>query len=194
MKPPIRKQVVVVDEVRRELDKSLDVPLRKCAAVAIVENLYAGRFVEDLSLYADYGAYLGKLLLDAALSRLSLEPGAIDSYGKAAVVGVNGELEHGSALLHIGFDQPIRETLAESRSLIPSSEKIGPTGCSVDVPLHHKKALKIRSHYDAMEVSVADSPRPNEIMVVLCLSAGSRPFPRIGGLTLEQARGIDGVN
>lgn len=194
MKPLVRKLVVTVDEVRRELGKVLPSPLRKCAAVAVVENLYAGRYVEDLSLYGEYGASLGETLLEAALARLAAKPEDIDSYGKAAVVGVGGELEHGSALLHLGFDNHIRRRLADSRSLIPSSEKVGSAGCSVDVPLHHKKALKIRSHYDAMEVSVADSPRPGEIMIVLCLSTGSRPFPRIGGLTLAEAKGIDGVN
>lgn len=194
MKPIVRKEVVIDDEIRMEMGKALDRPLHKCAAVAIVENIYAGKYVEDLSLYAEYGKYLGKLLVDAAMARLGVGPDHIDSYGKAAVVGVNGELEHGSALLHMAFDGPIRAVLADSKSVIPSSEKVGPAGCSVDVPLHHKKALKIRTHYDCMEVSVADAPRPDEVMLVLCLATGPRPFARVGGLLLENIKGENGLD
>ncbi|WP_418706599.1 amino acid synthesis family protein, partial [Anaerotruncus massiliensis (ex Liu et al. 2021)] len=114
--------------------------------------------------------------------------------GKAVVTGLAGEQEHGSALLHIAFDGPVREALRDTLSIIPSTEKAGPAGCSVDVPLHSKRAVKVRTHYDAMEVSVADGPRPDEIMVVLCLTTGSRPFPRVGGLLLDQVKGVDGVS
>lgn len=194
MKPVVRKEAVILAEVRREMDRTLDTPLRKCAAVAILENIYSGRRVDDLSLYGAYGTYAGRLLANAALDALGIGPEAVHSYGKAAVVGAGGELEHGSALLHIAFDDPVRELLRDTKSLIPSSEKVGPTGCSIDVPLHHKKALKVRTHYDTMEVSIADAPLPGEVMLVLCLSTGSRPFPRVGGLLLQDIKGVDGVS
>jgi hypothetical protein len=194
MKPLVRKEVILIDEVRQEIGKPLAVPLRKCAAVAVIENLYAGKFTEDLSLYGEYGAYLGKLLVKAALENLKISPQEVHSYGKAALVGVNGELEQGSALLHINFDASIREILQDTKAIIPSSEKVASTGASVDVPLHYKKALKVRSHFDAMEVRIGDSPRPNEIMLVFCITTGSRPFPRVGGLQLEDIKGLDGIN
>lgn len=194
MKPYVRKEVVIIDEIRAEIGKPLPMPLRKCASVAIVENLFAGKRVEDLSLYGEYGEWLGRRLVENALEALGVGPEEIQSYGKAVVTGLAGEQEHGSALLHITFDGPVREALRDTLSIIPSTEKAGPAGCSVDVPLHSKRAVKVRTHYDAMEVSVADGPRPDEIMVVLCLTTGSRPFPRVGGLLLDQVKGVDGVS
>lgn len=194
MNPLVRKETVVIDEIRSEIGRPLDTPLRKCASVAIVENLFAGRQAEDLSLYGEWGSRLGALLVKNALEALCVGPEEIASYGKAAVTGVNGEQEHGAALLHIAFDGPVREALRDTLSIIPSSEKTGPAGCTIDVPLHSKRAVKVRTHYDAMEVSVADGPRPNEIMVVLCLTTGSRPFPRVGGLQLSEVKTLDGVN
>lgn len=194
MKPFVRKEVVVIDEVRAEIGRPLETPLRKCASAAIVENIFAGKQGEDLSLYGQWGNQLGALLVKNALEALGVGPEAIASYGKAAVTGVNGEQEHGASLLHIAFDGPVREALKDTLSIIPSSEKVGPAGCTIDVPLHSKRAVKVRTHYDAMEVSVADGPRPNEIMVVLCVTTGSRPFPRVGGLQLDQVKNLDGLS
>ena len=194
MKPYLRKEVVLIEEVRSELGRPLEVPLRKCASVAIVKNLFAGKNVSDLSLYESYGAWLGERLVSNALAALKVEPQEIQSYGKAAVTGLDGEQEHGAALLHLGFDAPVRAALKDTLSIIPSSEKSAPAGCSVDVPLHSKRAVKVRTHYDAMEVWVPDAPRPDEIMVVLCLTTGSRPFPRVGGLLLDQVKGLNGVD
>ena len=111
----------------------------------------------------------------------------------AAVTGLGGEQEHGSALLHTGFDEGVRSVLTTSKAIIPSSEKSAPAGCSVDVPLHNKLALKVRTHFDAMEVSIADSPREDEILIALCVTTGGRPFPRVGGLLLPDIKGEDGV-
>jgi hypothetical protein len=194
VKPYIRKEIVIIDEVRKEMGKSLAVPLCKCAAIAIIENPYAGRYIEDLSLYGEYGAFMGRFLINMALDSLKIKPLETHSYGKAAVVGLDGELEQGSALIHINFDAPIREILQDTKSIIPSSEKVAPAGCSIDIPLHHKKALKVRSHYDTMEVRVGNSPHPNEIMLILCIATGSRPFPRVGGLQIEDIKGFDGIS
>lgn len=194
MKPNIRKEVVIIDEVREEIGKKVEHPLHKCASVAIVENVFAGTHTEDLSLYKEYGEYLGKVLLENALEALGAQPEDIESYGKAAVIGIRGEQEHGSALLHLGFDAPIREMLKETYSIIPSSEKCAPAGHSIDVPLHSKMAVKVRTHYDAMEVYVEDAPHPDEIMIVLCVTTGPRPFARVGGLLLDQVKNMDGIS
>lgn len=122
----VRKEVVIIDEIRAEIGKPLPVPLRKCASVAIVENLFAGKRVEDLSLYGEYGEWLGRLLVENALEALGVGPEEIQSYGKAVVTGLAGEQEHGSALLHIAFDGPVREALRDTLSIIPSTEKAGP--------------------------------------------------------------------
>lgn len=190
----IRKETVVVDEVRREIGRELEIPLRKCAAIAVVENPWAGQTVEDLSKLSACGAALGERLVKNALNALGATPEEIHSYGKAVVTGLAGEQEHGAALLHICFDEPVRKALKDTRSIIPSTEKCAPAGCAVDLPLHSKRAVKVRSHYDAMEVSVADSPRPDEMMLILCLTTGSRPFPRVAGLLLDDVQGEDGIN
>lgn len=194
MKSYIRKEVVIIEEVRKEIDRELEKPLRKCASIAIVKNLFAGHHIQDLSLYEEYGAYLGKLLIENALDALEVKPEEIESYGKAAVTGTDGEQEHGSALLHMGFDTPIREILKDTLSIIPSSEKTAPEGRTIDVPLHSKRAVKVRTHYDGMEVFVEDAPRSDEIMIVLCVTTGSRPFARVGGLLLDQVEKLDGIS
>lgn len=193
-RPYIRKEVVIIDEVRKEIGRELEHPLRKCASAAIVENVFAGTHTEDLSLYKEYGEYLGKLLIEKALDALDAKPADIQSYGKAVVTGLAGEQEHGSALLHMGFDAPVRKILGDTFSIIPSSEKSAPAGHSIDVPLHSKRAVKVRTHYDAMEVYVDDAPRPDEIMIILCVTTGSRPFARVGGLLLDQVKNMDGIS
>ncbi len=193
-RPYIRKEVVIIDEIRKEIGRELEHPLRKCASAAIVENVFAGTHTEDLSLYKEYGEYLGKLLIENALDALDVKPADIQSYGKAAVTGLAGEQEHGSALLHMGFDAPVREILGDTLSIIPSSEKSAPAGHSIDVPLHSKRAVKVRTHYDAMEVYVDDAPRPDEIMIILCVTTGPRPFARVGGLLLDQVKNMDGIS
>lgn len=192
--PNIRKEIVIIDEIHKEIGKPLEKPLHKCASVAVVKNLYAGSHVLDLSLYEEYGTCLGKLLLENAMEAMGVGASEIQSYGKAAITGIGGEQEHGSALLHMGFDAPIREILKDTLSIIPSSEKIAPTGSTIDVPLHSKRAVKVRTHYDAMEVFVEDAPHPDEIMVILCVTTGPRPFARVGGLQLGQVNKLDGIS
>ena len=189
----IRKETVIIDETRSEIGKELDTPLRKCASIAVVKNRYAGREVQEMPEYAELGRELGKRLIENALDALKITADEVNSYGKAAVTGFGGEQEHGSALLHTGVDEGVRSVLTDSKSIIPSSEKSAPAGCTVDVPLHHKLALKVRTHFDAMEVSVADAPRDGEILIVLCVTTGGRPFPRVGGLLLKDIKGENGV-
>ena len=158
-KPVIRKNAVLISEVRQEIGKQLETPLRKCAAIAIIENEYAGKDVEDLSKYYDYGEYLGGYLIDLALKALNASPDDVESWGTGAITGLDGELEHGSAIIHPKFDIPIRERLGGPKAIIPSSEKVAVAGTTIDIPLHYKYALKVRTHYDAMPVRCPDGLR-----------------------------------
>jgi hypothetical protein len=193
MKAKIRKLVTVVEETRVEMDRVVEPPTRRAAAVAVIENPFAGRYVEDLSPLMDVGEELGELLAARAISALDIEGASVESYGKAAAVGENGELEHAAAVLHPKLGAPVRKVLGKGAALIPSSKKRGGPGVALDVPLGHKDAAFVRSHFDGMEVRIADSPRANEIMVAVAVTDSGRPHPRVGGLTKEEIKGVDGL-
>ena len=181
MKAKIRKIAVFVEETQREMDREISPPARKAAAVAVIENPYAGKFVDDLSELMGIGEELGELLTTRAVAALGIPGPSAESYGKAAAVGENGELEHAAAMLGKGA------------ALIPSSKKRGGLGVVLDIPLGHKDAAFVRSHFDAMEVRLNDAPRANEIMVAIAVTDGGRPIPRVGGLTKDQIKGEDGL-
>ena len=189
----IRKLVVTVEETHRELSHEVAPPTRKALAMAVIANPFAGRYVEDLGLLIDIGARLGELLGRRAVAALGVVPEAIESYGKAAMVGENGELEHAAALLHPSMGAPFRAAAGGGAALIPSAKKRGGPGQSLDVPLGHKNAAYVRSHFDAMEARIADAPGADEILVALAVTDSGRPLPRIGGLTAEDAVGEDGL-
>jgi hypothetical protein len=187
---PLRKLVTLVEEVRREGGRALDRPLRRAAAIAVIRNPYAGRFEADLGPLVRVGDALGALLGARAVEALG---GPVESYGKAAIVGLDGELEHAAALLHPSLGGPFRAAVGGGTAIIPSAKKAGAAGTAIDVPLHYKDAAFVRTHFDAMEVRVPDAPRPDEIVVALVVTDGGRPHPRIGGLTTTEARGEDGL-
>src|SRR6201986_1715886 len=193
MKAKIRKLVTVVEETRFEMDRAVDPPTRRAAALAGVENPFPGRYVEDLSLLIDVGEELGALLAARAVAALGIEGSAAESYGKAAAVGENGELEHAAALLHPKLGAPVRKVLGKGAALIPSSKKRGGLGTVLDIPLGHKDAAFVRSHFDGMEVQINDAPRANEIMVAGAVTDSGRPLARVGGLRKEEIKGIDGL-
>ena len=193
MKAKIRKIVTVVEETRRELDREVDPPTRRAAAIAVIENPFAGRYVEDLSELIEIGEELGELLASRAVAALGIEGPRAESYGKAAAVGENGELEHAAAILHPKLGAPVRKALGKGASLIPSSKKRGGPGVALDVPLGHKDAAFVRSHFDGMEVRIADAPRANEIVVAVAVTDSGRPLPRVGGLTKSEIKGVDGL-
>ncbi|HUR42596.1 MAG TPA: amino acid synthesis family protein [Aestuariivirga sp.] len=193
MKAKIRKIVTFVDETMMEQGRAISPPLRRAAAVAVIENPFAGRYQEDLSLLIDVGEELGGLLAERAVAALGMAGGEVQSYGKAAAVGENGELEHAAAILHPKLGAPFRKVLGKGAALIPSSKKRGGLGVVLDVPLGHKDAAFVRSHFDGMEVRINDAPRANEIMVAVAVSAGGRPLPRVGGLTVGEIKGEDGL-
>lgn len=189
----IRKIVTVMDEIHTEMGRPISPPTRRCAAVAVIENPYAGSYVEDLEPLMDIGAELGGLLGEKCVAALGITPAEAESYGKAAMVGENGELEHAAAILHPKLGAPLRKAVEKGAALVPSSKKRGGPGAPLDVPLGHKDAAYVRSHFDGMEVRINDAPRANEIMVAVCVTDSGRPLPRVGGLESADAAGEDGL-
>jgi hypothetical protein len=189
----VRKFLVLVETTRREMGKDLALPTRKAAAIAVIENPFADRYVEDLEELMQIGEELGSLLGEMAVAALGVAPAAIESYGKAAIVGEAGELEHAAAILHPRLGKPLRAAVEKGAALVPSSKKMGGIGTPIDVPLGHKDAAYVRSHFDAMEVRVPDAPRAGEIVVAIAVTDSGRPRPRIGGLTVDQIEGKDGL-
>jgi hypothetical protein len=193
MKANIRKLVTFVDETLTEQGQEVKPPIRRAAAVAIIANPFAETFQEDLAGLIDIGEELGGLLASRAVAALGIPGSAVQSYGKAAAVGENGELEHAAAILHPKLGAPFRKVLGKGAALIPSSKKRGGMGVVLDIPLGHKDAAFVRSHFDGMEVRVNDAPRANEIMVAVAVTTGGRPLPRVGGLKLSEIKGEDGL-
>lgn len=193
MKAEIRKIAVFLEETHTEMDRSISPPTRKAAAVAVIRNPFAGEYVEDLSLLMEIGAELGGLLGEKCVAALGISPSQAESYGKAAMVGENGELEHAAALLHPSMGKPLRAAVEKGAALVPSSKKRGGPGQVLDIPLGHKDAAYVRSHFDGMEVSLNDSPRANEILVAVAVTDSGRPLPRVGGLKVDEIEGKDGL-
>ncbi len=193
MKAQIRKIVIVTDETLSEQGRSLARPIRRAAAAAVIANPFAGRYVEDLSDLVAIGEELGGLLADRAVAALGIPGDKVESYGKAAAVGADGELEHAAALLHPKLGAPFRKVLGKGAALIPSSKKRGGLGTVLDIPLGHKDAAFVRSHFDGMEISINDAPRAGEIVVAVAVTDGGRPLPRIGGLAISEIKGEDGL-
>jgi hypothetical protein len=193
MKSKIRKILTIVDETLVEQGKDISPPIRRAAAIAVIANPFAGKYQEDLSELIDIGEELGGLLAERAVAALGIPGSEAQSYGKAAAVGENGELEHAAAILHPKMGTPVRKVLGKGAALIPSSKKRGGMGVVLDVPLGHKDAAYVRSHFDGMEVRVPDAPRANEIVVAVAVTTGGRPLPRVGGLKVSEIKGEDGL-
>ncbi|MET3479503.1 amino acid synthesis family protein [Variovorax atrisoli] len=189
----IRKLVIQVDETRREMGKDITPPTRRAVAIAVIENPYAGRYSENLDDLIAIGEELGALLGQKAVKALGIEPGQAQSYGKAAIVGERGELEHAAAILHPKLGAPLRVAVEKGAALVPSAKKQGTLGTAIDVPLGHKDAAFVRSHFDAVEARVSDAPRANEIVVAVAVTDSGRPLPRIGGLQVSEIKGEDGL-
>ena len=193
MSAEIRKITVFIEETLSEMGQTISPPTRKAAAVAVIANPFAGRYVEDLTPLIEIGAELGGLLGRKCVEALGISPAQAESYGKAALVGEDGELEHAAALLHPSLGKPLREAVEKGAALVPSSKKRGGPGRPLDIPLGHKDAAYVRSHFDGMEVSLADAPRPAEIMVAVAVTDSGRPLARVGGLKASEVEGKDGL-
>jgi hypothetical protein len=189
----IRKIVTILEETHQEMGQEISPPTRKAAALAVIKNPFAGRYVESLEPLISAGEQLGGLLAIRCITLLGIRPAQAHSYGKAAIVGSGGELEHAGAILHPKLGTPFREAVGGGKAIIPSSKKMGIPGTLIDVPIHFKDAAFVRTHFDAMTVGVYDAPRSDEIVVVLVVTDSGRPLARIGGLTVDQAKKEDGL-
>ena len=193
MSAKIRKIVTIVEETLNEGGRAVEPPTRRAAALAVIANPLAGQYVDDLSELMDIGEELGALLTRRAIDALGGDASIIESYGKAAAVGEDGELEHAAAILHPKLGAPVRKAIGKGAALIPSSKKRCGPGAPLDIPLGHKDAAFVRSHFDGMEVRVSDAPRAKEIVVAVALTDSGRPHPRVGGLKKDEIRGEDGL-
>lgn len=193
MTAQIRKIAVNVEETHREIGRPILPATRKAVAVAVITNPFADKYVEDLGDLMEIGAELGTLLGRKCVEALGIPAGEAESYGKSAMVGENGELEHAAAILHPKLGAPLRKEVEKGAALVPSSKKMGGPGQVLDVPLGHKDAAYVRSHFDGIEVRLNDAPRANEIMVAVAVTDSGRPIPRVGGLETKDAVGKDGL-
>ena len=193
MKAQIRKIIVQVDEVHIEMGKVISPPTRRALAMAVIHNPLAGSYTENLDALIDIGEELGGLLGDKCVKALGISPGDAQSYGKAAIVGEAGEIEHAAAILHPKLGAPLRMAVEKGAALVPSSKKRGTLGTAIDVPLGHKDAAFVRSHFDAMEARGSDAPRANEIVGAVVVTDSGRPLARVGGLQAHEVKGVDGL-
>jgi hypothetical protein len=175
----IRKVVIQLEETWREMDRALAPRPRKVVAAAVIRNPYAGRYVEDLEPLYDLGAQVASLLADRAAVALGAAPAEVEAYGKGAIVGVDGEIEHAAAILHPAFGAPVRAAVDHGNDIIPSTKKVGGAGASITMPVTNKDDIWSFDHMDAVEIAVPDAPRPDEIVVCLALAVGGRPLHRV---------------
>ena len=187
----IRRTYMVFEETFEEGGRKLDKSLKRVAAAAVIQNPAAGEYIEDLSELMNIGEQLGELLSQQAVA--ALDGDMPESYGKAAIVGMDGEREHAAALLHPKLGAPLRKGVSGGKAIIPSAKKVGGPGTSIDIPLHFKDAMFVRSHFDAMELRIPDAPASDEVVVVVAVTNSGRPHPRVGGLSLDNVKGEDGL-
>ncbi len=186
----VRKIHVQVEEIRHDGGPPPARPQLRGAIAAVISNPYAGRHVEDITPMMEALKPLG-LELTHRLVALLGGPAAVEAYGKGSIIGTDGELEHG-ALWHVPGGYAMREVLGSAKAIVPSATKVGAAGTTLDIPIHHKDAAYVRSHFDAIEVRVADAPRPGEIVYLLGMTTGGRVHARVGGLAAEDIKGEDG--
>ena len=187
----VRRYWTVIEEIEREAGQALPRTSRRVAVAAVMTNPFAGRFEPDLAPLIEAGGELGRLLTEKAVALL--DGAAIESYGKGAIVGTGGEIEHAAALIHPTYGVAVRAVTGGGAAVIPSTKKVGGPGSTIDIPLHYKEAATVGSHFDAIEVAVPAAPRADEIVVAIALTDSGRPLPRIGGLAKEEVKGEDGL-
>ncbi len=187
----LRKLVVQIEEIHHDGGPAPAQPRLRGAVLAVVKNPFAGRYEPELQGAMENLKPLGLQMTDHLIRAMGGRDG-IDAYGKGAIVGAAGELEHG-ALWHVPGGYAMRERLGESRAIVPSSKKLGPMGASIDIPIGHINAAYVRGHFDAMSVAVPDGPKPDEIVFVLVMAKGPRIHSRMGGLDVAQVKGEDGL-
>ena len=187
----IRKRLVAVEEVFHEGGMPVAEPLKRGAILCIIRNPFAGRYVAEIAAFMDDLKPLGLLMARDLVAALGGAPDAIEGYGKGAIVGSAGEIEHG-ALWHVPGGYAMRETLGDAKAIVPSTKKVGGPGARLDIPVTHINASYVRSHFDAMEVGVPDAPRADEMVLALVMTTGPRVHARVGGLKASEIAVFDG--
>ena len=188
----VRKIVVSVDEIFHEGGPVATVPLKRAAVLAVIENPFAGGYVEEIAPFMDSLRPLGLDMAKRLIDALGGDPSVVEGYGKGAIVGAAGELEH-AALWHNPGGYAMRELLGDAKAIVPSTKKVGGLGTHLDIPITHVNASYVRSHFDAIEVGINDAPRANEMVVVLAMTTGPRIHARVGGLKASDIKGEDGL-
>jgi hypothetical protein len=187
----VKRMLSFVDEVGVEAGRTVDPPMRKVAVVAVIDNPFAGRFEQDLGPLTKASAEIGRRICAHAIALLS--PHQPQSYGKAAIIGMNGEQEHGVAMLTTVFGNVMRDAAGGGKAWISSITKRAAPGATIDIPLAHKDALYVRSHYDGITVTLPDAPLPDELAIICAYANRGRPNHRVGGLAVNEIKGIDGL-
>ncbi|MBN7784575.1 amino acid synthesis family protein [Ponticoccus gilvus] len=190
--PQIRKTAILTETIWHEGGPKADTPQRRAAMMTVIANPFAGRYVEDIAGFMEDLKPLGAQMAQDLIDALGGDAEAVEGYGKGAIVGTNGEIEHG-ALWHVPGGYAMRDKIAESMAIVPSTKKVGAPGARLDVPITHTNASYVRSHFDAMEVGLSDAPKADEIMLVLVMTTGPRVHARVGGLKAEDVKGEDGL-
>ena len=188
----LRKRLLTVEEIFHEGGPVASVPLRRAAAISVIANPFAGRYVEDIAFFMKTLEPLGLDMAQRLVTALGGDPSVVQGYGKGAIVGAAGELEHG-ALWHVPGGYAMRAVLGDAKAIVASAKKVGGPGTRLDVPVTHINASYVRSHFDAMEVGVPDGPRADELAFVLVMTTGARIHARMGGLAAADIRGEDGL-
>lgn len=188
----VRKQQLVVEEIYHEGGPPSVEPLRKAAMLCVIANPFAGRYEPEIQGFMEDLKPLGVAMANRLVAALGGDPKAVQGYGKGAIVGTAGEIEHG-ALWHVPGGYAMREALGGAKAIVPSTKKVGGPGTRLDVPVTHIDAAYVRSHFDAMEVWINDAPRADEMMVALVMTTGARVHARVGGLAAADIKGEDGL-
>ena len=187
----VRRYLTAVDEILHEGGPVAETPVKRGAVCMVIENPFAGRYVEDVQSFMEDLKPFGRAMAVKLVDALGGDPSVVEGYGKGSIVGVNGEIEHG-ALWHAPGGYAMRDVLGGAKAIVPSTKKVGAAGTRIDIPITHKDASYVRSHFDAIEIGVPDAPRPNELVFVLAMTTGPRIHHRMGGLDVSEISVGDG--
>jgi Amino acid synthesis len=188
----VRKRIVTIEDIFHEGGPKAAAPYRRGAILSVIKNPFAGRYVAEITGFSDDLKPLGLEMAQALIGALGGDPKAIQGYGKGAIVGASGEIEHG-ALWHAPGGYAMREALGGAKAIVPSAKKVAGVGARLDVPVTHINASYVRSHFDSIEIGVVDGPRADEIVLVLAMTSGPRVHDRAGGLKVSEIKGQDGL-
>ena len=188
----VRKQVVLIEDIFHEGGPVAEVPYRRGAILAVIHNPFAGRYVDDIVGFSNDLKPLGLAMANTLIVALGGDLKSVEGYGKGAIVGSAGEVEHG-ALWHVPGGYAMREALGGALAIVPSSKKVAGPGSRLDIPVTHINASYVRSHFDSVEIGIADAPRADEMLLALVMTTGARVHDRAGGLKVSEIKAMDGL-